>query len=223
MVLAGRQTTPASWPPCGEGRGIYENIQKSLVYLLAGNTGELLLIAGRVRLRPPPSPLLPLQLLWINLVTDGLPALALVMDPADPELLERPPRPLQEAHPGAARQWRTILWVGTLEAALSLGGVRPGRSARGTCRTRGTWPSRWWCFAEVLRALASRSATRTYWEVRRLEQRAADRRGAGQHRPAAPHPLGCRRSTRCSTSPPCHRGRSRPPRCSASSRPRRWR
>jgi len=60
-----------------EGRGIFDNIRKALVYLLAGNTAELatMLIASLAGL---PLPLLPLQLLWINLVTDGLPALALV-------------------------------------------------------------------------------------------------------------------------------------------------
>src|ERR1043166_4943496 len=74
-----------------EGRGIYDNIAKTLGYLLAGNSGELLvmLIAGLVGW---PLPLLPIQLLWINLVTDGLPALALATDPIDPDVLTRPPR-----------------------------------------------------------------------------------------------------------------------------------
>ncbi|MDP2324153.1 MAG: cation transporting ATPase C-terminal domain-containing protein, partial [Gammaproteobacteria bacterium] len=74
-----------------EGRGIYDNIAKTLAYLLAGNAGELMvmLIAALVGW---PLPLLPLHLLWINLVTDGLPALALATDPADPDVLNRPPR-----------------------------------------------------------------------------------------------------------------------------------
>ena len=63
-----------------EGRGIYDNIQKTLVYLLAGNVGELAVMLGASAVGLP-LPLLPLQLLWINLVTDGLPALALVGDP----------------------------------------------------------------------------------------------------------------------------------------------
>ena len=75
-----------------EGRGIYDNIAKTLAYLLAGNAAELMvmLVAALVGW---PLPLLPLHLLWINLVTDGLPALALATDPIDPNVLTRPPRP----------------------------------------------------------------------------------------------------------------------------------
>ncbi|TAJ10538.1 MAG: cation-translocating P-type ATPase [Nitrospirae bacterium] len=74
-----------------EGRGIYDNIQKSVHYLLSCNIGEVLvmLLATLIGL---PLPLLPVQILWINLVTDGLPALALAVDPADPDLMRRPPR-----------------------------------------------------------------------------------------------------------------------------------
>jgi Ca2+-transporting ATPase len=74
-----------------EGRGIYDNIAKTLAYLLAGNAGELavMFIAALVGW---PLPLLPVQLLWINLATDGLPALALATDPIDPDVLTRPPR-----------------------------------------------------------------------------------------------------------------------------------
>ena len=75
-----------------EGRGIYDNIAKTLAYLLGGNVGELavMFVAALVGW---PLPLLPIQLLWINLVTDGLPALALATDPIDPGVLTRPPRP----------------------------------------------------------------------------------------------------------------------------------
>ena len=74
-----------------EGRGIYDNIRKSVHYLLSCNTSEVLvmLLAALFGL---PLPLLPAQILWINLVTDGLPALALALDPADPDLMQRPPR-----------------------------------------------------------------------------------------------------------------------------------
>ena len=74
-------TSPASSPAIREGRGIFDNIRKSLLYLLGGNAGELALMLGAALLGLP-VPLLPLQILWINLVTDGLPALALVMDSA---------------------------------------------------------------------------------------------------------------------------------------------
>ena len=74
-----------------EGRGIYDNIRKSVHYLLSCNISEILimLVATLFAL---PLPLLPVQILWINLVTDGLTALALAVDPKDPALMRRPPR-----------------------------------------------------------------------------------------------------------------------------------
>ncbi len=74
-----------------EGRGIFENIRKYLVYLLSCNVGEVLImfIAGLLAM---PLPLVAIHLLWINLTTDGLPALALSVDPADPDIMEQPPR-----------------------------------------------------------------------------------------------------------------------------------
>ena len=119
-----------------EGRGIFDNIRKTLVYLLAGNAGELARDArrGAVGL---PLPLLPLQLLWINLVTDGLPALALVMDPTDDDVLKRPPRIPREPMLGRA-QWQVILLIGALEgrrcSASSPGA--PGRDTAGRAQPR---------------------------------------------------------------------------------------
>jgi P-type Ca2+ transporter type 2C len=74
-----------------EGRGIYDNIKKFVHYLLSCNTGEILTMftASLVGL---PVPLLPIQILWVNLVTDGLPALALGVDPVDPGIMDKPPR-----------------------------------------------------------------------------------------------------------------------------------
>ncbi len=80
-----------------EGRGIYDNIRKTLQYLLAGNTGELLLMTICVVIGLP-APLLPIHLLWINLVTDGLPALCLATDPIDPDVMKRHPRRPFRAH-----------------------------------------------------------------------------------------------------------------------------
>src|SRR6185503_12021593 len=74
-----------------EGRGIYDNIRKTLQYLLAGNCGELILMTACVVIGLP-VPLLPIHLLWINLVTDGLPALCLATDPIDPDVMKRRPR-----------------------------------------------------------------------------------------------------------------------------------
>ncbi len=74
-----------------EGRGIYDNIKKSIHYLLSCNTGEILtmLFASIFNL---PLPLFPVQILWINIATDGLPALALGVDTVDPEIMGRPAR-----------------------------------------------------------------------------------------------------------------------------------
>ncbi|MEZ5817430.1 MAG: cation-translocating P-type ATPase [Hyphomicrobiaceae bacterium] len=85
-----------------EGRAIFDNIRKYLIYLLSSNAGELLtmfagvMLAGVLGLVPPDAgvflPLLAVQLLWINLVTDGPPALALGIDPAEPDIMRRGPR-----------------------------------------------------------------------------------------------------------------------------------
>jgi len=78
-----------------EGRGIYNNIRKFVEYLLSSNFGEILTIFAAILLSVffhNALPLLAIQILWINLVTDGLPALALGIDPSDPEIMQRPPR-----------------------------------------------------------------------------------------------------------------------------------
>lgn len=75
-----------------EGRGIYDNIKKYLAYLLSCNIAEILVIFTAVGIIGLPLPLVAVQLLWVNLVTDGLPALALGVDPADPDIMDRPPR-----------------------------------------------------------------------------------------------------------------------------------
>jgi P-type Ca2+ transporter type 2C len=79
-----------------EGRVIYDNILKFVFYLFSCNLGEILvlLVAGLADL---PAPLLPLQILWVNIVTDTLPALALAVEPGDPDVMRRPPRKPQEA------------------------------------------------------------------------------------------------------------------------------
>ncbi len=101
-----------------EGRTIYDNIRKFVRYLLATNLGELWtmllgLLAGL------PVPLLPLQILWINLVTDGLPALALGVEPAEPDIMRRPPLSPRESI-FARGLWQHILWVGLLMGLLCL-------------------------------------------------------------------------------------------------------
>jgi P-type Ca2+ transporter type 2C len=75
-----------------EGRGIYDNVLKFMHYLLACNTGEVLLMLVAAAAGWP-APLAAIQILWLNLVTDGLPALALGLEPPEPDLMQRPPRP----------------------------------------------------------------------------------------------------------------------------------
>ena len=79
-----------------EGRGIYDNIKKYLMYLLSCNVGEILLmfVASLIGL---PLPLLAIHILLINLTTDGLPAIALSIDPPDPDIMKRPPRDPRES------------------------------------------------------------------------------------------------------------------------------
>jgi len=74
-----------------EGRGIFGNIRKYLMYLLSSNIGEILLMAGATLLGMP-LPLTAVQILYVNLATDGLPALALAVDPPEPDLMRRRPR-----------------------------------------------------------------------------------------------------------------------------------
>lgn len=74
-----------------EGRGVFDNIKKYLMYLLSSNIGEMGLMVG-TSLMDMPLPLTAVQILYVNLATDGLPALALAVDPPDDDLMHRPPR-----------------------------------------------------------------------------------------------------------------------------------
>jgi Ca2+-transporting ATPase len=145
-----------------EGRGIYDNIRKTLVYLLSGNFGELLIMLG-ASVAGMPLPLLPLQLLWINLLTDGLPALALVTDPPDSDVLARPPRRPDEKMLGR-RQWSFIVTTGVLMAAIVLGAFTWGLHHGDLKRARSLAFSVI-VFDELLRSFSARSETKIFWEV----------------------------------------------------------
>lgn len=102
-----------------EGRVIYDNIRKFIRYILATNSGEIWVMVAAPFLGMP-LPLLPLQILWMNLVTDGLPALALSVEPAEDDTMRRPPHPAYESV-FARGMGRHVIWVGVLMALLSLG------------------------------------------------------------------------------------------------------
>jgi Ca2+-transporting ATPase len=109
------------------GRRIYDNIRRFIKYVLTTNLAEVLLIFIAPFLGLP-LPLLPLHILWVNLVTDGLPGLALTVEPAEPGIMQRPPRPPGETM-FAHGVWQHILWVGCLMSALVLGLQHWGVSA----------------------------------------------------------------------------------------------
>jgi Ca2+-transporting ATPase len=101
-----------------EGRRIFDNIRKFILYLLSSNVGEVLIVFGALVLGMP-LPLLPVHLLWINLVTDGLPALALGILPPETDSMKRPPRSTKE---GIMTRRNSIeLWaLGLVMAATAL-------------------------------------------------------------------------------------------------------
>ena len=101
-----------------EGRVIYDNIRKFIRYILATNSGEIWLMLA-APLFGMPLPLLPLQILWMNLVTDGLPALALGVEPPESDVMRRQPRPPGESM-FARGMGIQIIWVGVLMGFLSL-------------------------------------------------------------------------------------------------------
>ncbi len=102
-----------------EGRAVFDNIRKAVFYLLSCNISEILLML-LATLFALPLPLLPVQILWINLVTDGLPALALAVDPKDPDLMRRPPRPPAEQF--LTKEWFLMLFAqGSFLALITLG------------------------------------------------------------------------------------------------------
>lgn len=101
-----------------EGRTVYQNIQKSIAFLLTGNSAELMVVLGASFLGLP-LPFLAVHLLWINLVTDSLPGLALIADPVTPEIMKNPPRSSQAPLIGK-REWLEILLRAGIEATIIL-------------------------------------------------------------------------------------------------------
>lgn len=146
-----------------EGRTIYDNISKTLSYLLAGNAGELIVVFVAL-LVGWPLPLLPIQLLWINLITDGLPAMALATDLSEPGILQRPPRDPKKPFMDA-RFFQRVTFVGILTSFVTLGifayeylgnsDLIQARDAAFSVLVT----------AELLRAFGARSDTQPIWQL----------------------------------------------------------
>jgi len=99
-----------------EGRRIYDNIRKFVVFLLRANFDELLLIMTTL-LMGIPLPYLPIHILWLNLMTDGFPALALGMEKAEPDIMKRPPRPSDEHI--LSGEWGRLVVAGLLAFSVA--------------------------------------------------------------------------------------------------------
>ncbi|UUZ70588.1 cation-translocating P-type ATPase [Polaromonas sp. P2-4] len=137
-----------------EGRGIFDNIRKFLRYLLSSNMGEVLTVflgvvgAGVIGLAAPGGavvlPLLATQILWLNLITDSWPALAMGVDPPDDDVMARKPRPSGERVIDA-RMWSGVLQIGAVVAVVTLltidmylpGGLIEGTHDLASARTAG--------------------------------------------------------------------------------------
>ncbi len=100
-----------------EGRRIYDNIRKFVLFLMRSNAGEVMIIASAILLKFP-LPLLPLHILWINLVTDSLPALALAAEPAESNAMDRPPRGKTQGI--FSGEWISLGLSAVLNAVLAL-------------------------------------------------------------------------------------------------------
>ncbi|UCF98484.1 MAG: cation-translocating P-type ATPase [Spirochaetaceae bacterium] len=160
-----------------EGRIIFDNILRFVRYILASNWAEILvmLLAPLFGL---PIPLFPVQILWMNLVTDGLPALALGVEPGEKDVMGRPPR--EPARPILSRNTGVhILWVGLLMAALALwvGGSQYGVFASrilNTTAAAGTWRTVLFTtlvFSQLTLALAERSRRSSLLQIGLLSNR----------------------------------------------------
>jgi magnesium-transporting ATPase (P-type) len=165
-----------------EGRVIYD-IRKLLKYLLASNAGELWVML----LGPPfgvPLPLLPLQILWINLVTDGLTALALSVERPERDVMARPPRRSSQSLLGDGMLWH-VGWVGLLIGGVALGlGLWSWQDGNADCRAS---CSRRWCRFRRSRPRHSCRAWNRAWPCvfcQTAAGRCGVRRGGSRHAPS---------------------------------------
>ncbi len=144
-----------------EGRRIFDNIRKFINYTMSSNSGEIwtLFLAPFLSL---PIPLLPIHILWINLVTDGLPGLAFTAEPSESGNMQRPPRQPQESI-FAHGMWQHIIWVGLL-----IGGLSIASQAWAISRGVAHWQTVVFTvltFSQLFHALAVRSERTSLWRM----------------------------------------------------------
>ncbi len=145
-----------------EGRGIFQNIRKAITYLLIGNFAEVALVLGAISMALP-LPLLAAHLLWINLVTDALPALTLIADPLSPDIMKRPPRAPNERILGR-KEWSQVIGGGLIEALVALV-VYWLMLKRGDEAYARNFVFTTLVLSQLLRSFGARSSTRLFWEV----------------------------------------------------------
>jgi Ca2+-transporting ATPase len=149
-----------------EGRGIYRNIRNTLQFLLGGNAGELLFLTASI-LAGLPLPLLAVHLLWINLVTDGLPALCLASERIDPDVMDRQPR-RQSDLLSDPRFRATLLLTGALTAGTAMAVFLWALDGHSLEEAR-SFAFATLVFAELIRSFGARSEDKPAW---RLDPRA---------------------------------------------------
>ncbi|MDR2908390.1 MAG: calcium-translocating P-type ATPase, PMCA-type [Oscillospiraceae bacterium] len=149
-----------------QGRGIYDNIKKSIQYLLSCNIGEIIIIFVATALNFRQMPLVPIQLLWLNLVTDSLPALALGMEAVDPDVMKRKPRNPRESL--FSRSFTgSMCFFGILVGAVVLVAYALGEYvlASSSDAVACTMSFATLVFCELTRAMAVRSETRSVFSI----------------------------------------------------------
>jgi P-type Ca2+ transporter type 2C len=154
-----------------EGRVVYINIRRFIRYILGSNIGEVLTIAAAPLLGLGGVPLSPLQILWMNLVTDGVPALALAVEPGRPIVMQQPPKNPQEnifARGLGAYTIRIGIILAIVTIALMTWAYGYTEQVQGGLLERDRWKTMVFttlCLAQMGHALAIRSNTRLFYEV----------------------------------------------------------
>jgi Ca2+-transporting ATPase len=156
-----------------EGRAVYTNIRRFIKYILGSNIGEVLTIAAAPIIGLSQVPLTPLQILWMNLVTDGLPALALAVEPAEPDVMKRPPfNPRESIFASGLGSYMVRLGIVFAIISITLMVWAYNHThAPGYPGNKDTWKTMVFttlCIAQMGHALAVRSNTRLVIELNPL-------------------------------------------------------